>query len=180
MFCSRCGSILRNDSKACPGCGQAVLSQAEQAIAARTAVYVTTIRKLGLWFLLFAALNAGLGIAGIVTGMATHPHVFKPFEPWPHPLLLEWTYLGASAWILLTLRVLLALVAGAALRVHAPVGRRLASAGAAIAVTQFPIGLLFGTYALVRLVGRANETMYAAAIGCRKSRRAEAREVKIG
>lgn len=79
--------------------------------------------------------------------------------------MLAWTYAGSLAWFLLALRALLALLGGAALRVQAPWGRRLAALAAVLAVTQFPIGLLFGTYALVRLIGPRNAAAYAAITG---------------
>jgi hypothetical protein len=141
------------------------LSPAAAAHAAETAAYAQTIRKLGLWFVLFAAMNAGLGTAGLIHGLLDHGAFSATIEPWPHPPMLEWTYTGGIAWLLLSLRMLLALMGGAALRVQAPWGRRLATVSAAVAVTQFPIGLLFGIYALVRLMGPRNAARYAAITG---------------
>jgi hypothetical protein len=131
-------------------------------------LYAQTIRRLGLWFVLFAALNAGLGAAGLVNGLLQHGHFTNVPEPWPHPPFMDWTYAGSLAWFLLFLRVLLALLGGAALRVQAPWGRRLAALAAAMAVTQFPIGLMFGAYALVRLMGPRNAALYAAITGSAK------------
>ena len=128
-------------------------------------IYAHTIRKLGLWFVLFAAMNAGLGTAGLIHGLLDHGNFAATIEPWPHPPMLQWTYIGNFAWFLLITRGLLALLGGAALRVQAPLGRHLAAVAAAVAVTEFPIGLLLGAYALVRLIGPRNAAMYASITG---------------
>lgn len=167
MFCSRCGAIARSDSTVCPECGSFLESPAAAAHTADVAAYAITVRKLGLWFVVFAIFNAGLGAAGLAKGFIAHTMPW-PFEPWPHPLLLGWTYTGMTAWILLGSRAVLALAAGAALRMQAPWARRIATLAAGIAVTEFPIGLLFGAYALVRLMGRRNASLYAAMTGGRQ------------
>lgn len=141
------------------------------AHAADVAAYAAMVRKLGLWLVLFAIFNAGLGAAGLINGFVAHRMPAGPFEPWPHPPLLAWTYIGIAAWVLLALRFVMAILGGAALRVQAPWGRRIATVAAALALTEFPIGLLFGAYALVRLMGRRNTGLYAAITGGRQKPR---------
>lgn len=171
MFCSRCGAIVRNGCTVCPECGNVVESPAAAAHTADVAAYAAMVRKLGLWFVLFAVFNAVLGVAGLINGLVVHRMPAGPFEPWPHPPLLAWTYNGIAAWLLLALRFVLAVTGGAALRIQAPWARRIATVAAAIAVTEFPIGLLFGAYALVRLMGRRNARLYAAITGGRQKPR---------
>jgi len=79
MFCSRCGAVLRDDGTVCQECGNSAAPAAAQA--AETAVYAQTVRKLGLWFVLFATLNAGLGAAVLVNGLMDHGHFAGPIEP---------------------------------------------------------------------------------------------------
>ena len=88
------------------------------------------------YWLLFAGLNSALGAIGWPMVQA------GPWEPWPHQPLMEWTLAGDAAWMLLAVRLALAVVAGLALRERAAWGRWPAVAAGVAAFTQFPIGLV--------------------------------------
>lgn len=119
------------------------------------------VSRLSLYYLLFAGLNVVLGAMGILTMRLGWSATTGPWEPWPHPPLMEWTYMGAEAWILLAIRTAIALAAWNGLRTRAANGRGMAVAAGAAAFTQFPIGLMLGGYTLVSLMGKRAATIYA-------------------
>ena len=80
------------------------------------------MRRLRQYWFLFACLNVALGVAGLVMVQFGVLHRAGPWEPWPHPPLLEWMYIGGSAWGLLIARVALAAAASIALAT-AQIGR---------------------------------------------------------
>ncbi len=146
----------------CPSCRRFVravpaLTQEAQEVQG----YCRRLRRLGYFFLIFAGLNFVMGLAGMMMGQAAWSSAAGPFEPWPHLPWLGWTHIGVAAWTLLVVRVILALAASAGLREHAGWGRRVGMLAAAVAMTQFPIGLIFGAYALVSLMGKRSAEMYA-------------------
>jgi hypothetical protein len=163
MYCAGCGRILSNEQTACPQCGQKNQNppSGPTGEAAQLYMFGGTVRKLTQYWFLFACLNVALGVAGLVLAQLGLTQHAGPWEPWPHPPLLEWTFLGGSAWILLIARVALAAGASMALRDHAGSARQVTIAAAAVAMTQFPIGLLLGAFTLVKLVGKRNAALYA-------------------
>jgi hypothetical protein len=129
--------------------------------SARLYSLAQSLRRLSRYWLLFAGLNLALGTAGLVMlqmGLTSHA---GPYEPWPHPPLLAWTYLGASAWMLLIARVVMAGAAGMALRDGVDCARPVAMVAAVVALTQFPIGLMLGAYTLAKLAGKQNAELCA-------------------
>ena len=160
MNCAGCGQMLSSDRTACPQCGRSVVTPPQAAEVAQIYQFGRTIRKLRHYWFLFACLNVALGVAGVVmvqTGLSQH---VGPWEPWPHPPLLAWTYLGGSAWTLLILRVALAAAASIGLRDRTGWARMVTVLAAAVAITQFPIGLMLGAYTLVKLIGKRNGELY--------------------
>ena len=163
MYCAGCGQILTNEQAVCPQCGRKNQNSPSgpSSEAAELYVFARTIRKLARYWFLFACLNVALGVAGLVMvqlGLSQHA---GPWEPWPHPPLLEWTYLGGSAWVLLIARVALAAGASMALRDHADYARPITMVAAFVGMTQFPIGLLLGAFTLVKLIGKHSAALYA-------------------
>jgi hypothetical protein len=153
MYCAGCGQVLTDKQTVCRQCGRPVTAPVGNE-SARLYGFAQSLRRLSRYWFLFAGLNVALGVAGIVMlqmGLTSHA---GPYEPWPHPPLLGWTYLGASAWTLLTARVVMAAVAGMALRDGVECARPVAIVAAVVALTQFPIGLMLGGYTLAKLVGR--------------------------
>ncbi|HET6208630.1 MAG TPA: hypothetical protein VFD98_17565 [Terracidiphilus sp.] len=129
--------------------------------AAQEFEFARTVRQLTKYWFLFACLNVGLGVAGLIMAQLGLIASVGPWEPWPHPPLLEWTYLGGSAWALLIIRVALAVTASMALRDHAGCGRQVTLAAAVVAMTQFPIGLVLGAFTLAKLAGKRTAVFYA-------------------
>lgn len=162
MYCAGCGQILTNQS-VCPQCGLPVRAAAPGPVGeiAELYQYGRTIRRLRQYWFLFACLNVALGVAGVIMVQAGLSHYAGPWEPWPHPPLLQWTYLGGSAWTLLILRVALAAAASMGLRDRSDWARPVTVVAAVVAFTQFPIGLMLGAYTLVKLVGRHSAMLFA-------------------
>ena len=162
MYCAGCGEMLTNQT-VCPQCGLPVKALASGKVTEAAEVYEfgRAIRRLQQYWFWFACLNVALGVTGLVmvqTGLSLHS---GPWEPWPHPPLLEWMYMGGSAWALLILRVALAAAASIGLRDHTDWSRLVTGMAAIIAITQFPIGLLLGAYTLVKVLGKRNAELYA-------------------
>lgn len=162
MYCAGCGQILTNEM-VCPRCGVPVKARAPALPGEAAEIYAfeRMIRKLRQYWFLFACLNVALGVTGLVMVQIGLAHQAGPWEPWPHPPLLQWMYLGGSAWALLILRVALAAAASLALRDHAGCARGVTGVAAIFAMTQFPIGLLLGAFTLVKLLGKRNAELFA-------------------
>ena len=162
MYCAGCGQTVVNDRKVCPQCGCPVQAVAPGEAREAAAIYQfgRTICRLRQYWFLFACLNVALGVTGLVLAETGWRHHLGPWEPWPHPPLLEWTYLGGSAWTLLILRVALAAMAIIGLRERAGWSRLVTGMAAVMAFTQFPIGLVLGAYTLVKLLGKRNMKLF--------------------
>ncbi len=159
MFCAGCGQMVPNDRAICPQCGRP-LNAMPPGEAALLFAFRQILRRLRQYWFLFACLNVALGVAGLVMVLTGWSHHVGPWEPWPHPPLLEWTYLGASAWTWLILRVALAAAASIGLRDRAKWARLVTGMAAVVAFTQFPIGLVLGAYTLVRVLGTRNAALF--------------------
>ena len=162
MYCAGCGQMLTSEPTVCPRCGRPVkaVTPAQASQAAEIYAFERTMRRLRQYWFLFACLNVALGAAGLVmveTGLS--PHI-GPWEPWPHPPYLQWTYIGGSAWTLLIFRVALAAGASIGLRDRTDWGRPATVLAAAVAITQFPIGLMLGAFTLVKFVGKRNAELF--------------------
>ena len=122
------------------------------------------VRRLSRFHLCFAGLNATLGLMGLLMAMLGLAKTAGPWEPWPHPPLLQWTCIGAAAWSFVILRAVLSLFAWHSLREHAECGRPVALVAGVVAFTQFPIGLILGAYTLAKLSGKRHASLYAGAV----------------
>ena len=163
MFCSKCGLAVADDQQTCPGCGQplgkSLPSQTAQAI--EQSRFDRTILRLSLYWYLFALLNFALFAVGLVlfqTGFAAHA---GPYEPWPHPLIWNWTMAGNVVWMLIASRVVLAALAGWGLKARTEWSRPMAIIAGAVAISQFPIGLVLGAYTIAVLFGKHHAALYA-------------------
>lgn len=163
MYCGGCGQMVTNEQTVCPQCGRPVKGPAAGPMSEAAQLYhfAQTIRRLRHYWFLFACLNVALGVAGVVMVQIGWSHQIGPWEPWPHPPLLEWTFLGWSAWTLLVLRVALAAAASIGLRDHTDWARPVTVIAAIVAITQFPVGLLLGAYTLVKLLGKRSAILFA-------------------
>jgi hypothetical protein len=161
MFCAGCGQMVANDRAVCLKCGRPVQSAPPRAgEAAELYQFGRAIFRLQRYWFLFACLNVALGVTGLVMAHLGLLSRVGPWEPWPHPPLLEWTYLGTSAWSLVILRAALAAVASIGLRDRAGWARLVTGMAAVLAFTQFPIGLLLGAYTMVKLLGTHNAELF--------------------
>jgi len=158
MYCAGCGETLTNQA-ACPQCGRQVRGAVSEAAASY--VFQRTVRRLRQYWFLFACLNVALGVAGLMMvqfGVFSRP---GPWEPWPHPPLLEWMYIGPSAWGLLIARVAFAAAASIGLRDRTNWARLATGMAAVMAFTQFPFGLMLGAYTLAKVIGPQNRRLFA-------------------
>lgn len=162
MYCGGCGQILTHGQTVCPQCGRTVKAGAPGPTRAAAEMYAfaRTIRNLRRYWFLFACLNVALGVTGMILVQTGLSHQVGPWEPWPHPPMLEWTYVGGSAWSLLIVRVALAAAASIGLRDHTDWARFVTGLAAVMAITQFPIGLVLGAYTLVKLLGKRNAALF--------------------
>lgn len=122
--------------------------------------FARSVSRLSLFYGLFAGLNVALAAVGWLMLRTGWISSWGPWEPWPHPPLMAWTYVGASGWSLLVIRAAAALAAWDALRIRAVWGRGFAIVAGALAMTQFPIGLMLGAYTLISLLGKRGATLY--------------------
>jgi hypothetical protein len=162
MYCAGCGQLVTDERTLCPQCGRPLVAvpPGRTSEGAEFYVFERSIRKLRQYWFLFACLNVALGVAGLIavqTGLSPH---LGPWEPWPHPPYLAWTYLGGSAWTLLILRVALAALASIGLRDRTEWARLVTVVAAMVAVTQFPVGLMLGAFTLVKVLGKRNGELF--------------------
>jgi hypothetical protein len=163
MYCIKCGSAIAENQPSCPACGvpagKSLLNSAE--VAAEQRRFDRTLRRLGQYWLIFAALSLALGVAGFFLGPTGSNGHSVPYEPWPHPPIWNWTMGGDVVWILLASRVVLALMAAWGLRQRCEWCRPVAMLAGAAAVTQFPIGLVLGSITIAVLIGKHRAALYA-------------------
>jgi len=161
MVCAGCGQILTKEQTVCPQCRRRVKAPPRPTGEALELFrFGRTVRRLQQYWFLFACLNVALGVAGVIMEQTGLSHQAGPWEPWPHPPLLEWTFLGGSAWTLLILRVALAAAASIGLRDHTEWARPATVLAAMVAIIQFPVGLLVGAYTLVKVLGKHNAALF--------------------
>lgn len=161
MHCAGCGQVLTSEA-VCGCCGRPAegTGSIRGNEAAQLYVFERTIRRLLHYWFLFACLNFALGVTNMVLIRFGMSNYAGPWEPWPHPILLDWMYMGAIAWGLLIARVALAATAAMGLRDRAPWARIAVGLAAVLAFTDFPIGLMLGAYTLVKILGPRNKRMF--------------------
>lgn len=161
MDCAGCGQVLTREAT-CPRCGMHVKAATERTAGEAAVLYQfgRTIRRLRQFWFLFACLNVALGVAGLIMVQIGWSHQAGPWEPWPHPPLIDWTFLGGSGWALLIARIALAVAAAIGLRDRTDWARLVTGIAAIVAMTQFPVGLLLGAYTLVKLLGTRNAELF--------------------
>lgn len=162
MYCSKCGTALKENQPSCPACGHS----AGESVVNQDTGFVEQVRfdrnilRLSRYWLIFAAFTFALGVAGYFMGPAGGAAYAGPYEPWPHPLIWNWTLAPGVVWILLASRVVLSLVAAWGLNKRSHWSRPVAILAGAVAITQFPIGLVLGAYTVAVLIGKQRAAMY--------------------
>lgn len=117
--------------------------------------------RLSFFWYLFAAPNVGLGLTGLIMGQIGAGGPTVPFEPWPHPPLFNWTMAGGVVWMLGASRAVLSVLAGWGPRARTDWSRPMALVAGAVAITQFPMGLILGAYTIAVLIGKHHAALYA-------------------
>lgn len=162
MFCSGCGQSLAPGQGFCPQCGRAVAPPAPPVPGIEFEVqnYAGKIRALAIVWFVYAGLSLLLGFAGMAF---LHNFFMNGFGPWMHgPTPPPWflPFLFHSIWIVLAVRVGLAVVAGWGLMEHTQWGRIVAVIAAFLSLLKFPFGTALGIWTLVMLLGYRNSTLY--------------------
>jgi hypothetical protein len=167
MYCSKCGRSMTQTQAFCPSCGRApgkALDQGAAQIQEQQQFDQSILRLSRFWYL-FAALNIVLGLAGWAMFDLHITNFAGPWEPWPHPPGWDWTLQASVTWTLFFSRVVASLLAGWGLREHTEWGRPVALLAAAVALLQFPIGVVLGIYTFALLVGRQHSALYEHRVG---------------
>lgn len=164
MYCNKCGSALEGNQTSCQACGnpagETFPNQAPPEFAEQIR-FDRNIQRLSRYWLVFAAFNLALWVAGFFMAPFAAAAHLMPYEPWPHPFLWNWTLAPGVVWILLGSRVALSLLTAWGLIGRYGWSRPAAIFAGAVAITQFPVGLVLGAYTIAVLIGRQRAAMYA-------------------
>ena len=162
MYCTKCRRSMTETQAFCPSCGKAPGRSLTRETAAMQAQqrFDRSILRLSRFWYLFAALNIALAIVGWFLADRNMTGFAAPWEPWPHPPGWSWAMDASVVWTLFFSRVVAALLAGWGLKEHTEWGRPAALLAAAVALLQFPIGVVLGIYAFVALFGRQHSALY--------------------
>lgn len=154
MHCSKCGLKFDGEEAICPRCGQPAGAPIPPLTPdpLQHAMSDRAIRMLARFWFLFAVLSFALGAVGLFMVMTGQTTAAGPWEPWPHPPIWNWTFIGQAAWMIVIIRVVLSLAAGWGLSHRSDWALPVAVSAAIFAVLQFPIGAVLGLYTLIVLL----------------------------
>ena len=167
MFCSGCGQALELGQMVCPKCGRPLAPPVPPVpgLQFQLESYAGKIRLLGIFWFVYAGLSLLMGLAGLTFAKSFMSGGFGPWMngPWAHgPMPPMW--FGPAfihlIWVMLVLRVGLAVAAGFGLMEHAQWGRLVAIVAAIFSLLKFPFGTALGIWTLVMLLGYRNSTLY--------------------
>jgi phosphatidylglycerophosphate synthase len=122
--------------------------------------YAGKIRVLAILWFVYAALSVLAGFAGLAFLRAFLSGGFGSWmggsapPTWVLPAILHF------AWIALTIRAILAVIAGWGLLERTQWGRIVAIVAAILALIRFPLGTALGIATLVILLGSRNSALY--------------------
>jgi hypothetical protein len=169
MYCSGCGFALAPGQPVCPQCGRPAAAYVPPVPGMNFLVdsYANKVRTLGVFWFAYAGLNLLLGLAGMAFMHAFISNRFGFFDhgSWSHgafpfgPLLLP--AMLRFAWVVLTVRVGLAVAAGWGLMERAPWGRFVALVAAFFSILKFPLGTALAIFTFVLLLGYRNNALYS-------------------
>jgi hypothetical protein len=164
MFCSGCGQALTPGQGFCPQCGRPVAPPAPPVPGYQFELegYAGKLRVLAILWFVYAGLSLLMGFAGLAFLRA---FFMGDFGPWMHmhgPPPPVWVFpaLIHVAWIFISLRAVLAVIAGWGLLEHTHWGRIVAIVAAFLCLIRFPLGTALGIWTLVMLLGYRNSTLY--------------------
>ena len=162
MYCSKCGRSMTETQAFCPSCGKpagkSLLGETQEK--AQEEHFDHAMQRLSRFWYLFAGLNIGLAVAGLILPIVGVAGAAGPWEPWPHPPGWQWTMGAGVVWILLLSRVVVSALAGWGLKEHTEWGRPVVLLAAAVALLQFPIGVALGIYTFGALIGKQHAALY--------------------
>jgi hypothetical protein len=127
--------------------------------------YAGKVRALGVVWLVYAVVALVTGIIGLAFANAFFSGHFGPwmYGPWgrgPLPPMWFGPAILRFGWVLLLVRVGLAVAAGIGLLERAQWGRVVAIVAAILCLIKFPFGTAMGIWTLVVLLGYRNSTLY--------------------
>lgn len=162
MYCSGCGQAMEPGQGFCPKCGRAVAPMGfpmpdPQFVLAS---YAGKVRVLGILWLVYAGLSLILGFAGLAFA---HAFLSGAFGTWMHgPTPPTWIFPAVIhfAMLMLTLRCILAAVAGWGLLERTEWGRIVAIIAAIVCLIKIPFGTALGVATLIILLGYRNSMLY--------------------
>lgn len=172
MFCSGCGQVLAPGQAFCASCGRpsAALIPPVPGLQFQMESYAGKVRALSIFWFIYAGISLLLGFAGLAFAHAFFSGAFGPWMngPWingpkmrgPMPPNFFAPALLRLAWAFLTLRAMLAAVAGWGLMERTQWGRIVAIVAAVLSLIKFPFGTALGIWTLVVLLGYRNTTLY--------------------
>jgi hypothetical protein len=122
--------------------------------------YAGKVRVLGVLWIVYAGLSLLLGFTGLAF---LHAFFGGGFGPWMHgPMPQMWFFpvLLRFAWVILSLRALLAIAAGWGLLERTQWGRIVAIVAAILCLIRIPFGTALGIATLIILLGYRNSALY--------------------
>ncbi len=167
MYCSGCGQTLVPGQGICPQCGRPAAAPLASVPGLQFQLenYAGKVKVLGVVWLLYACLALATGIVGLFFADAFLSGRFGPWMhgPWssgPWPPMWFGPAILHLVWVLLVVRVGLAVAAGLGLLQHSQWGRVVAIVAAFLSLLKFPFGTALGIWTLVMLLGYRNSTLY--------------------
>lgn len=162
MFCSGCGQALADGQAFCQHCGRPVAPSAPPVPGFHFQLenYAGKVKTLSILWFVYAGFSLFLGFAGLTFArefmMGNFGHWMNgPMHPfWLTPLFLRF------AWIAISVRAALSLVAAWGLWERTQWGRILAIVVAILSLLKFPFGTALGIWTLVMLLGYRNSSLY--------------------
>ncbi len=165
MYCSGCGRTLQTGVTVCPQCGRAAAPAfppvpVVPGLEYQLARYAGTVRVLGILWFVYAGISLFFGFIG----MAFLRSFFSGrFGPWMHGSEIPtWIFPAAIhfAWLLLSMRVVLCVVAGWGLLERTQWGRIVAIVAAILNLIHPILGTALGIATLVILLSSRNSMLY--------------------
>jgi hypothetical protein len=166
MFCSGCGLALAPGQTLCPQCGRPVAPPVPPVpgLVYQIGTYASKIKTLGVFWFIYAGVRLVLGFVGMAFlhsfwgnnhwGPWNHGPWGTPFGPWFGPAILH------LAWVVIVVRVGLAIAAGWGLMERSQWGRFVALVAAFLNILDFPFGTALAIFTLIMLLGYRNNALY--------------------
>jgi hypothetical protein len=165
MYCTGCGLALAPGQPVCPQCGRPapIAAPPVPGMPYLVSTYASKIKTLGVFWIIYAALNLLLGLAGMAFLHAWMNHWGWSHGPWSGEFPLG-SWFGPAlvhlALLAAILRSVLAFAAGWGLIERTQWGRFAALVAAFLSLIKFPFGTALAIFTLVLLLGYRNNALY--------------------